>query len=77
ACANHPWMQAFINIAPSPFYSVSNENGHFEIHGLPPGVYTLTATHEQLGTQTAQVTIQSKQSTTADFTFGAGNTTVQ
>ncbi|HEY0796521.1 MAG TPA: carboxypeptidase regulatory-like domain-containing protein, partial [Acidisarcina sp.] len=47
ACANHPWMQAFINIAPSPFYSVSNENGHFEIHGLPPGVYTLTATHEQ------------------------------
>lgn len=77
ACANHPWMQAFINVAPSPFYAVSDENGHFEIRGLPPGTYTLTATHEELGTQTARVTVQPKQTTSADFTFGKGNAASQ
>jgi plastocyanin len=72
-CANHPWMQAFINVTPSPFYAVSDENGHFEIRGLPPGTYTLTATHEELGTQTTPVTVQSKLTATADFTFGKGS----
>ena len=39
-CNNHPWMNAFINVSPNPFYAVSDENGHFEIRGLPPGTYT-------------------------------------
>lgn len=72
-CANHPWMQAFLNIASSPFYAVSDTNGHFEIRGLPPGTYTLTAVHEELGTQTAQVTVQSKQTAAADFSFSAAH----
>ena len=76
-CANHPWMQAFINVASSPFYAVSDENGHFEIRGLPPGTYTLTAIHEELGTQTAKVTVQPKQTVAADFTFGAGSARAQ
>jgi plastocyanin len=69
-CNNHPWMNAFINVSPSPFYAVSDENGHFEIHGLPPGNYTLVADHEELGQQTTQVTVGSKQTATADFAFG-------
>jgi plastocyanin len=72
-CNNHPWMNAFINVSPNPFYAVSDENGHFEIRGLPPGTYTLVADHEELGQQTAQVTVGSKQMATADFTYGTGN----
>lgn len=72
-CNNHPWMQAFINVSPSPFYAVSDENGHFEIRGLPPGTYTVVADHEVLGEQTTQVTVASKQIGTADFTYGTGN----
>ena len=71
-CNNHPWMQAFVNVASNPFFAVSDENGHFDIRGLPPGTYTLVAVHEELGQQETQVTIQSKQTSAADFTFGAG-----
>ncbi len=69
-CNNHPWMNAFINVSPNPFYAVSDGAGHFEIRGLPPGTYTLVADHEVLGQQTAQVTVVSKQNATADFIFG-------
>jgi plastocyanin len=72
-CNNHPWMNAFINVSPNPFYAVSDENGNFTIRGLPPGTYTLVADHEVLGQQTAQVTVESKQTATADFTYGTGN----
>jgi plastocyanin len=72
-CNNHPWMNAFINVSPNPFYAVSDENGHFEIRGLPPGTYTIVADHEVLGQQTTQVTVASKQTATADFTYGTGN----
>lgn len=71
-CNNHPWMNAFINVSPNPFYAVSDGDGHFEIRGLPAGTYTVVADHEVLGQQTAQVTVASKQTATADFTYGIG-----
>jgi plastocyanin len=71
-CNNHPWMNAFINVSPNPFYAVSDENGSFVIRGLPPGTYTLVADHEVLGQQTTQVTVASHQTATADFTYGTG-----
>jgi plastocyanin len=76
-CNNHPWMNAFINVSPSPFFAVTDENGHFEIRGLPPGTYTLVADHEELGQQTQQITVQSKQTATADFSYGTGNSQMQ
>jgi plastocyanin len=68
-CNNHPWMSAFINVAANPFYAVSGSEGHYQITGLPPGTYTVTAAHEKLGTSTAQVTVQPQQTATTDFTF--------
>lgn len=69
-CNNHPWMQAFINVSANPFFAVSDETGHFEIKGLPPGTYTVVADHEELGQQTATVTVGSKQTVAHDFTYG-------
>lgn len=74
-CNNHPWMQAFINVAANPFYAVSDENGHFTIKGLPPGTYTLVADHEVLGTKSATVTVGSRQTATQDFTFSKSGDT--
>lgn len=68
-CNNHPWMQAFLNIAPNPFFAVTGEDGHFVIHGLPPGTYTLVAVQEQLGQQQANVTVATHATATADFSF--------
>ena len=68
-CNNHPWMNAFINVADSPFFAVSDAEGHFTITGLPPGTYTLEAVHEKLGEQTATVTVTAQTTTDAAFTF--------
>ena len=68
-CAVHPWMQAFINVAANPFFAVSDATGHFAIKGLPPGTYTVVADQENLGQQTATVTVGAKQTVTQDFTY--------
>jgi len=68
-CNNHPWMEAFINVASNPFFAVSGADGHFEIKGLPPGTYTIEAVQEKLGSKSMQVTVPAKSTVQADFTF--------
>ncbi|HZZ38924.1 MAG TPA: carboxypeptidase regulatory-like domain-containing protein [Acidobacteriaceae bacterium] len=76
-CNNHPWMQAFINVAANPFYAVSDASGRFVIKGLPPGTYTLVADQENLGQKIATVTVGAKQTVAQDFTYGNGPGKVQ
>jgi plastocyanin len=76
-CNNHPWMQAFVNVAANPFFSVSDASGRFVIKGLPPGTYTLVADQEELGQKIATVTVGAKQTVTQDFTYGNGAGTTQ
>lgn len=76
-CNNHPWMQAFINVAANPFYAVSDASGRYVIKGLPAGTYTLVADQENLGQKIATVTVGAKQTATQDFTYGNGPGTVQ
>ena len=68
-CNMHPWMNAFINVAPTPWFAISDAQGHFRIPNLPPGDYTLAAVHEVLGEQTLHLTIVPKSTTQANFTF--------
>ena len=70
-CNNHPWMEAFVNVTSTPFFAVSDPDGHFTIKGLPPGTYTIVAVHEKLGEKTATVTVSSKQTAAQDFTYQA------
>ena len=70
-CNNHPWMSAFINVAPNPWFAVSGVDGKFTISGVPPGTYTLAAVHEKLGEQDAQITVPAKSAAQASFTFSA------
>jgi plastocyanin len=68
-CDPHPWMNAFINVADTPFYAVTDADGHFEIKGLPAGHYELVAVHEKLGEQTMSVTVKPLETATADFKY--------
>jgi plastocyanin len=68
-CNNHPWMEAFLNVSPTPWFAVTREDGTFSIPGLPPGTYTLAAVHEKLGERDMQVTVTAKSQSKADFGF--------
>ena len=70
-CNNHPWMSAFINVAPNPWFAISGVDGKFTITGVPPGTYTLAAVHEKLGEQDVQITVPAKSAAQASFTFSA------
>jgi plastocyanin len=70
-CNNHPWMQAFVNVADTPYFAVSAADGTFRITGLPAGTYTIAAVHEKLGEQDTQVTVAPQTTANAQFTFAA------
>ncbi len=68
-CNNHPWMNAFINVSATPFFAVSDANGHFDIAGLPPGDYVLGLAQEKLGEKTLPITVQAGQAAKADLSY--------
>lgn len=48
-CDFHPWMKAHHLPLDHPFAAVTDEKGHFEIKGLPPGKYSFYVWHESPG----------------------------
>jgi len=47
-CNIHDGMIGYIYVTDSPFFGRSDESGQLQLHGLPPGNYTLTAWHPQM-----------------------------
>lgn len=69
-CNIHPWMHGWFAVVKGP-YAVSDENGSYTIKNVPAGSYTVTAWQEDLGTQTAKVTVAAGGAAKADFAFKA------
>jgi hypothetical protein len=70
-CNVHPWMRGYFAVLKTSHYDVSKDDGGFKLPDLPPGKYTITAWHEDYGTQTADVTITGKETKDVNFTFKA------
>jgi len=70
-CNVHPWMKAYIAVAPNPYFQVTEKDGKFDLKNLPPGTYTLVAWHELYGPSEQTVTIGPKESKAVAFTFKA------
>ncbi len=73
-CDVHRWMTAYGGVLDHPFYSVTTDDGRFELKGLPPGTYTIEAWHETLGTATQTVTIGEKETKDVPFSFKTATT---
>jgi uncharacterized protein (DUF2141 family) len=70
-CNQHPWMRAYIHVVSHPFYAVTDDDGKFELKGLPPGKYEIEAVHEEYGGMTQTVEVAAKQAAPVDFTYQA------
>jgi plastocyanin len=73
-CDVHRWMNAYAGVLDHPFYSVTSDEGRFELKGLPPGTYTIEAWHETFGAQTQTVTIGEKETKDVAFSFKTATT---
>ena len=70
-CDFHPWMKAYIFVMDHPYFAVTNAKGEYSIKGLPAGKYTLTAWHEEIGEQDAEIVVDATGAARAGFTFKA------
>jgi hypothetical protein len=68
-CDAHDWMGAKIWVFDHPYFDVTGDDGAFQISGLEPGTYTLTAWHEVLGTQEREVTVEPGGPVRVDLVF--------
>lgn len=70
-CSVHPWMRSYIAVSPHPFFSVTRNDGTFTLKGVPPGMYTIEAVHEQFGMKEGKLTLEPGGSATIDFSYGS------
>ncbi len=70
-CNVHPWMNAWVYVTDHGRASVTGENGEASLSDLPAGDYELTFWHEQYGSQTQEVTIESDQEASVSVSFSA------
>ena len=72
-CDVHPWMSAYLHVVEHPFFAVTQQDGTFEIKGLPPGEYEVSVWHEfkrfTPDQPTAKVTLDADQTQDVTFTY--------
>ncbi len=66
-CDIHSHMTATVRVFDHPWFTVPDENGNFELSGLPPGAREVTAWHERLGDTTLPVRVEGGRAATVDF----------
>jgi hypothetical protein len=67
----HPWAVMYVSVIEHPFFSVTQRDGRFQIPNLPPGDYTITATHRKAGSLSQKVTVTERESPQLEFAFVA------
>lgn len=69
-CDVHPWMSAYCAVMEHPFFATTDEDGNFEITGLPDGTYVLSTWGERFKKgQEMTVTISGGETQEVEFVF--------
>ena len=69
-CDVHPWMFAYVCVEDHPYFALSGKDGKFTIKNVPPGKYTVEATHRKAGTVTKEIEVKDGAAT-LDFEIQA------
>ena len=69
-CRVHAEMEGYIVVLQNPFFAVTTKEGHYEIHNVPPGNYSIGVWHEKAKSQTKPVTVDAGKPATVDFVLG-------
>ena len=71
-CGFHAYMESWGLAVDHPYYAVTDQEGRFEIDGIPPGTYHVTVWHPQIGGAKAyKVTIEPGGHAILDVKLGA------
>jgi len=68
-CDVHSWMNGWLFVAGTPYFSVSDGSGAFQLSGLPPGEHVVEIWHEKLGKQTKTVKLGANETANVTFEF--------
>jgi len=68
-CDVHPWMRAYVHVLSNPFFALTQDDGSFEIKGLPAGEYEVEALHEKLAPLTGKVTVKDGEAARLDLSL--------
>ena len=70
-CDVHSWMSAYVHVVSHPFFAVTQEDGTYEIRGLPPGEYEVSVWHEfaRFAPDKEHVTVTVSEGETAEVDF--------
>ena len=66
-CQIHSHMSATVMVFDHPWFEIPDEQGTFDLSGVPPGMHSITAWHERLGDTTLQVRVEPGRPATVDF----------
>ena len=67
-CGFHAYMESWAMAVDNPYFALTNQEGAFEIAGIPAGTYQVRAWHPSVKKDHVQtVTIEPRQTTEADF----------
>jgi plastocyanin len=69
SCDVHPWMRSYIAVFDHPFFTVTKEDGSFEIPNVPPGEYEIEAQHPTLKIMTGKVVVKAGAAGAVDLTY--------
>ncbi|MFP6583375.1 MAG: carboxypeptidase regulatory-like domain-containing protein [Candidatus Hydrogenedentota bacterium] len=68
-CDVHRWMLSYAFVMDHPFFAVTDEEGHFQIDGLPAGTYTVKTWHEKLGELSHEINVAADPVSGVAFTY--------
>lgn len=68
-CNTHPEMEAYVIVIPTPYFSVTDGNGQYEISNIPPGTYTLKLWNERMEVIEKQVEVSENEIVVVNFRF--------